>query len=144
MNSTQIRSYSSECVNILRGLFFCSLPRLLRHHLLTGWIGVKRWATSLQACTPLPACHPPIIPPFLSTTASHHWSFLSSHTHPQSHCCLIDEATFDNGIRNWGVCLVIRYYQSCLITTEEDPRQTDGFLCVQIWPQIMKLRNCVL
>lgn len=132
MNSTQIRSYSSECVNILRGLFFCPLPRLLRHHLLTGRMGVKRWATSLQACTLrlfLPATHPsshPFSPLQLLITD------LSFHTHPQSHCCLIDEATFDNGIRNWGVCLVIRYYQSCLITTEEDPRQTDGFLCVQI------------
>lgn len=73
-----------------------------------------------------PPIHP-LIPPFSSTPASHHRSLLSSHTHPLSRRRLIDEATFDNGIRNRGVCLVIRYYQSCLITAEEDLRQTDGF-----------------
>ena len=110
----------------------------------------KRWATSLRPHTPrlfLPApqsTHHPIIPPISSAPASHHRSLLSSHTHPLSRCRLIDEATFDNGIRNRGVYLVIRYYQSCLITAEEDPRQTDGFLGAQIWPQIMKLCDGVL
>lgn len=43
-----------------------------------------------------------------------------------------------------GVCLVIRCYQTCLTTAQEDPGQTDGLQSVQIWPQIMKLRGGVL
>lgn len=138
-------SDSSDRINWLRGLFFCSLQRPLMRPSFTGSTGVKG-GPPLPACapdTPQPT-HRPFIPPFSSAPASYHRSFLSSHTHPLSHRRLIDEATFDNGIRNWGVCLVIRYYQSCLITAEEDPRQTDGFLGAQIWPQIMKLRDGVL
>lgn len=96
-----------------------------------------------SSCLPPPSC--PTLSPH---PTSHQRSFLSSHTRtriPPSHSRLIDEATFDNGIRNWGVCLVIRYYQCCLITAGEDPRQADGFFCAQIWPSDNEaLHQCAL
>lgn len=119
---------------------------------LTRSAGVKgrlpHYSEILSTSSCLPPRHPlnpPIIPPSSSTPASYQRSFLSSHTYPLSQCRLIDEATFDNGIRNWGVCLVIRYYQSCLITAEEDPGQTDRVpLCIDMATDNEPLQQCTL
>lgn len=133
MDGWTMRSDFSDNINWWRGLFSCSRPLPPITPALTGSSGVKggppHYGAPLLTCTPSTprSTHHPLIPPFSSTPASHHRSLLSSHTHPLSRRRLIDEATFDNGIRNRGVCLVIRYYQSCLITAEEDLRQTDGF-----------------
>lgn len=129
MDGWAMRSDFSDDINWRRGLFSCSQPLPPISPPLTGSPGVKRWTSSLRRSSSPLHSHHPLIPPFSSSSspASHHRSLLSSHTHPLSRRRLIDEATFDNGIRNRGVCLVIRYYQSCLITAEEDLRQTDGF-----------------
>lgn len=130
--------------------FQSHLPPRRPYHLWST--GGKRWATSLPPHILLflpvrPHNIPQTIPPCFSSPVSHHWSCLSSHTSPpfSSHGLLIDEATFDNGIRNRGVCLVIRYYQSCLITAEEDLRHTDKFLWAQIWSADNEaLQRCAL
>lgn len=110
--------------------------------------GSPHYDHTLPASSCLPSLLRSSCPTFSPHPTSHQRSFLSSHTRthiPPSHSRLIDEATFDNGIRNWGVCLVIRYYQYCLITAGEDPRQADGFLCVQIWPSDNEaLHQCAL
>lgn len=98
-----------------------------------------RYLVSSCQHTQHPSSHPsPPLEPLITHLSCHHIHI------PLSHCLLIDGATFDNGIRNWGVCLVIRCYQTCLITVEEDPGQRDGLHSVQTWPQIMKLCRGVL
>lgn len=149
MDGCKIRNNLSDYVNWLIGCSsaLCHAPSPPIRPPLTGSSEVKggplHYSHRLHASSCLHSQHPTSHPsqplqPLITDLSCHH-------THiPLSHCRLIDEATFDNGIRNRGVCLVIRYYQTCLITAEEDPRQTDGFHSAQIWPQIMKLCDDVL
>lgn len=104
----------------------CSSALSGPHHLLPGVSGLKGGpphyshtlpSLPLPACTPTPplSTHHPFIPPCSFTPASHHRSFLSSHTHPLSCCRLMDESTFDNGIRNWVSALSLDTIRAVLL-----------------------------
>lgn len=130
MDACKMRNNLSDHVNWLMGCSpaLCHAPTPIRPP-LTGSSEVKsgllHYSHTLHASSCLhsqhPSSHPsPPLQPLITDLSCHH-------THiPLSHCRLIDEAAFDNSIRNRGVYLVIRYYQTCLITARKTPSRQTG------------------